>query len=306
MSKMTQAGVALVLVLWMLMLLTIMAASYGYAMRTGTKLTIHHVELAKARAIAEAGLWLAVADLLKPKPQRQWLADGTPNRIDYGEGKINLGIQNESGKIDLNTAGDALLRVLLESTSLQDDEVTSLLHAILDWRDKDNLKRAAGAEDEDYERANAGYGAKDGSFNSVEELRLVAGMTNVVYRKIYPTLTVHSLQAGVNPRLAPREVLLALSDSHTEQIDEFLATRNSPDEPITIADVDMPYFTGTEGNTLTLTSEAEVGQSQLRLDMVIVLNGSASQPYSVLSWQESKTTYQPLESGDAHQASRFQ
>ena len=186
---------ALVLALWLLTLLTILAAGYGYAMRTETKLTIHSVELAEARAIAEAGVWLALADLLKPEPERQWRTDGTIYKLNFGKGQIRLRVQDEAGRIDLNSAHDFLLRGLLEKTAEPGDDVDYILNAILDWRDPDKLRRNPGAEDDDY--AHAGYGAKDAPFHSIEELRLVAGMTNDIFTGIYPALTLHSGQPGI-------------------------------------------------------------------------------------------------------------
>ena len=293
-----QAGVALVLALWLLTLLTILAAGYSYAMRTETKLTIHGLELARARAIAEAGLWLAVADLLQPRLKRQWLADGTPYQLNFGEGQIHLRVQDEAGKIDLNSADDALLHGLLEKASEPGDDVTFLFHAILDWRDQDKRKRNPGAEDSDY--AHAGYGAKDGPFNSIEELRLVAGMTNDIFRKIYPALTIHSRQPGIHPLTAPREVLLALPGSDAERIDTFIQNRYNQDTPAGVPPgMDARYFIGNAGNTFTITSEGTAGRSKLKLEMVIILSQEATAPYSVLSWREAKPDYQPPQSADA-------
>ena len=94
---------------------------------------------------------------------------------------------------------------------------------------RDKRRRNPGAEDSDY--AHAGYGAKDGPFNSIEELRLVAGMTNDIFRQIYPALTIHSRQPGIHPLTAPREVLLALPGSDAERIDTFIQNRYNQDTP---------------------------------------------------------------------------
>ena len=247
--KSGQSGVALVLALWLLTLLTIMAAGYSYAMRTETQLAIHGLELAKARAIAEAGVWLAVADLLTPRLKRQWLTDGTLYAIPFGEGQIHLCIQDEAGRVDLNTADDALLRGLLERASQPGDDVTFLFHAILDWRDRDKHRRTPGAEDSDYE--HIGYGAKDGPFNSIEELRLVAGMTSEVYTNVYPALTIHSLQPGIHAEVAPREVLLTLPGSDVDLVDAFLQARRDTDVVVTLPPgLDKRYFSGTRGALL--------------------------------------------------------
>lgn len=290
-----QAGVALVLTLWLLTLLTLLAAGYSYAMRTETRLTIHGVALARARAMAEAGLWLAVGDVLKPREDRQWRADGTRYPIDFGEGTIELRIQDEAGRIDLNTATSELLRGLLQRSALRQDEVTLLLQAILDWRDRDPRRGRPGAEDGGYDVA--GYSVKDGPFNSIDELRLVPGMTNAVFKDMYSALTLHSLQSGINPMVAPREVLLAVPGSDAGQVDDFLAHRNKPDEVAGVpSSLDSGYFAGTSDVVFAITSEGITGRSRLKLDLVVLLDRSANPPYSVLSWRESKPDYGP--SGD--------
>ena len=299
--KSGQAGVALVLVLWLLTLLSILAAGYSYAMRTETKLTIHGLELARARAIAEAGLWLAVADLLKPRLKRQWLTDGTVYQFNFGEGQTRLRIQDEAGRIDLNSADDALLRGLLEKAAEPGDDVAFILHAILDWRDPDKHRRNPGAEDRDYE--HTGYGAKDGPFNSIEELRLVAGMTHDIFRRIYPALTLHSLQPGIHPLVAPRDVLLALPGADAERIDTFIRNRRGQDPAADLPPgLDARYFSGQPGNTYTISSAGTAGRSKLKLDMVIMPGQAARTPYSVLSWREARPAYHPPQPDDADPA----
>ena len=292
-----QAGVALVLALWLLTLLTILAAGYGYAMRTETKLAIHGVELAGARASAEAGIWLAVNELLKPPPKRQWLTDGTPYQLDFGAGQIRLRIRDEAGRIDLNAANDALLRGLLEKAARPGDDVTYMFNAILDWRDPDSQRRSPGAEDRDY--AGAGYGAKDAPFNSIQELRLVAGMTDDVFRKIYPVLTLYSGQPGVHLQVATREVLLALPGGNEELVDAFLLARKNRNEAVTpLPGMDARFFGGGRGTVFNITSEGIAGRSKLKLDVVITLNQDGRLPHPVLSWRESKPEYAEAQAGD--------
>lgn len=291
MAKSEQAGMALVLTLWLLTLLTILAAGYGYAMRTETKLTVHGVELAKARAIAEAGVWLAVNELLKPPPKRQWLTDGTRYQLNFGEGQIRLRIQDEAGRIDLNTANDALLRALLErAAGPSGADVDFVFNAILDWRDPDKHRRNPGAEDSDY--AHAGYGAKDAPFNSVEELRLVAGMTNDIFTQLYPALTLYSGQPGIHPLVAPRAVLLALPGGHEEQVDAFLLARRDRNQAVSPPPgMDTRYFGAARGTAFNITSAGMAGRSKLKLDVVIALHNDPRLPYSILSWREAKPAH---------------
>ena len=222
-----QSGIALVIVLWMLTLLAILALSYSANTRVEIKLTAHLVQTAKANALAEAGIWQAVSELLKPPEEQAWQTDGSINQVDFAGGEINIRIQDETGKIDLNSARTELLHNLIISLDITIDngERLQLLQAILDWRDKDNLVRRFGAEDDEYLTAGFEYGAKDGPFNTLSELQLVAGMTPEIFKKMEPALTIHSHQPGINPEVAPREVLLALLGVSAELVDEYMLNR---------------------------------------------------------------------------------
>ena len=64
-----EKGIALVIVLWIVVLLSIMAASFAYSMRTETTLTTFAMERAQARALAEAGIAYAAQKLLIQPPR---------------------------------------------------------------------------------------------------------------------------------------------------------------------------------------------------------------------------------------------
>lgn len=286
-----QRGMVLVLVLWLLALLSLMAGAHSYALRTETWLTIHALDRARARAAAEAGVWLAVADLLSPPSAQRWPRDGTPIEVNFAAGTIGLRIQDEAGLIDINSADDALLQGLLNDAAQPGQDVTSLFDALLDWRDPDPGRRAGGAEDADY--LSVAYDSKDGPFNSIEELRRVAGMSDELYRNIRHAITIHSMQPGINPALAPRAVLEAIPGSRADLIDTYLAGRHEPGRTATITDADHHYFNARQGLTLTITSTGRVGRGNLRLDVVVALDRNRTPPYSVLGWRESRLPYTP-------------
>lgn len=317
-----QDGIALVLALWLVTLISIMAAGFSYAMRTETLLTVHGIDSAQARSLAEAGLWLAVADLLRPSSERRWPADGTRAKTTFGGTTINLCIQDEAGRIDLNEADPELLLGLLEAASMARNaipdrdkacpklppglpeaasaahhDVTFLRNAILDWRDPDHERRVPGAEDADY--LPAGYEAKGGPFNSIAELRRVAGMTDEMYGKIRHAVTIHSLRPGFNPAFAPRIVLEAALGIDSARIDDYLANRRKPGEVAVITDEDHHYFNAHQGRVFTIASTATAGRgtsraggSTLTLTAVVELARDKSPPYSVLEWSESRLHYE--------------
>ena len=154
-----------------------------------------------------------------------WRTDGTVYVWPFGGGRVWVSIQDEDGKIDLNTAPDELLRGLFVSVGLDEDASAALVDAIVDFRDEDDLRRLNGAEDRDYADAGLPYGAKDAPFEAVEELQQVLGMTRQIYKRVAPALTVHSGRRGIDPRVAPRAALLALPGIGPEEVESFLAAR---------------------------------------------------------------------------------
>ena len=288
-----QNGIALVIVLWTLALLTIMAADYSQTMRTETLLTANLLRSAQAEALAEAGIWYTLAEMLKPDSEQTWKTDGTVYTRVFDPGIIRISIQDEAGKIDLNTAGSELLYGLLRSVNVAETERLSLLQAILDWRDRDNLVRKEGAEDADYLARNYDYSSKDGPFNTLDELQLVMGMTPSIFNKIKPALTIYSHHPGIQPKVAPREALLALPGITPERVEEILQERDndiSPQGTVDIMGLDPKYVSKAKGYVFTITSTGIINDVHARMDAVVMIHRQTTlkSPYSILSWRQDQ------------------
>ncbi|WP_116475453.1 type II secretion system minor pseudopilin [Zobellella maritima] len=225
-----QRGIALVSVLWVLMLLTLLATSLSLTSRSQGQQSSNIVGAVQARYLAEAGIQLALVNQGMTEAQRPWLADGSPYLVPMDGNEIWIAIFNESGLIDLNTAGPALLDGLLRTAGVEDHQRAELVDAIQDWRDRDDLRRLNGAEYDDYRTAARNYGPRDGPFETVEEVRQVLGMTREIYRNIRHSLTVRNPRNGINPLYAPRQVLLALPEIDETQVEQFVENRRSNHE----------------------------------------------------------------------------
>lgn len=287
-----QRGIALVIVLWVLALLTVLAAEYSRTMRTETLLAANLVHSAQAKALAEAGIWQGVTELLAAPGARTWKPDGSVNTFAFQQGTISASIQEETGKIDLNTARPELLEGLLRAVDVPERERLPLLQAILDWRDGDHLSRDQGAEDGDYQRLGYDYGAKDGPFNTIDELQLVRGMTPDLFRKMRPALTIYSEQPGIQPMVAPPAALLALPGMSQQRVDEIISSRAMIDsgQAMDMTQIDPVLISKFKGNTYTISSEGAHGNAYARLDVVVVIIPRAKPklPYLILSWREDQ------------------
>ncbi len=220
-----QAGIALVVVMWALLLLATIAAAVTAVHRTEIALSNNLLDQVRGRALGEAGVYYAISRLLSdgtlPESER-FPVDGSLQRWFFEGLELRISVSGESGRVDLNAAQPELLKLLLEAAGAEPDQVDDLAGAIQDWRDTDSNTQVNGAEDPDYRAAGMLYGAKDEPFSSVEELRQVLGMTPELYRALAPALTVYSGRSTVNPIFAPRLVLMAVLELPETQIDEYL------------------------------------------------------------------------------------
>ncbi len=85
-------GLALVTVLWVLMLLSLIAASFMRTTRTEINLTRNLIESAKAEVLADAGVYRAILGLLDSDPERAWRADRKIRKFSLGGGTVQVWI----------------------------------------------------------------------------------------------------------------------------------------------------------------------------------------------------------------------
>ena len=225
-----QRGIALVSVLWLLLLLTVLASGLSVNSRNQARQSGNIAHATQLHHGADAGLQLALLALAQTADQQPWLADGSPYVVPFGDMEVYVALFNESGRININTAGPELIDGLLATVEPDDALRARLTDAIMDWRDGDDLRRLNGAELDDYRAAGLNYGPANAPFTSVEELQLVLEMTPVLYRKIRHSLTLRNPRRGINPQFAPRQVLLALPGVSESTADQFIEDRRARHE----------------------------------------------------------------------------
>ena len=97
---MKHKGVALVLVLWVLSLLTIIAGSFVLSVRRQTAVITGLKNNAVAAATAESGIAFAQWMLLIPDLNKRWRADGSIYQIDGNKTQLRVRLLSETGKIN--------------------------------------------------------------------------------------------------------------------------------------------------------------------------------------------------------------
>lgn len=222
-----QQGVAMVVVLWMIMVMMMIISSLLYSSRTQVQMMDYSRFSAQARAFADAATRYTIMQLYLPQDERQFQMGSSFNEWEYEGNTASVRIVGENGLVDLNKADRKLLQQILFKAGIKDDQAESLLDAIEDFKDPDDLVRLNGAEDQTYEQEGYAAGAKDAPFERMEELQQVMGVDADIYQRLSQYLTVTSGIRGVNPMLAPRDVLLLIAEGDEAAVDAYIQERES-------------------------------------------------------------------------------
>lgn len=225
-SRMSERGVVLPVVLMLLALIAVLALTFLERSRMESLVARNNAAAIRVRGVAEGGLYLGIAALLRARQDRQPEFGPIRLQIPLGEGaSLSVTVADERGKIDINAAPDSLLRQLFQVAGARDDVAERLADTVLDWRDEDDNKRVNGAEARDYADAEELSGPANRPFLGVEELQQVRGMDRTMFRRLLPLVTVWSGIARIHLDSAPGDVLRALPGANTTEIDRFLEAR---------------------------------------------------------------------------------
>ena len=286
-----QNGIALVLVLWVLLLLTIITGSFALMARMD-RLEAHSLlSGTQARMSAEAAINLAVLALRDPLDETRMRADGRVYQQELEGVLIEVSAIDERGKVDINAADELTLANLFIGNGMDIDAAELLAAAVLDWRDQDELERVNGAEDDAYLAAGLQVGPANRAFMMTEELLQVIGMQYELYRKIEPGITTFSRTAQPDPAFAPVEALMAMPDITYDEAVNFVQERNSqvPGESLgTALPNGVVVMEQGRGVTYSIKARATMPNGVWeQLQATIRLGGSRNGiPYRILRWRE--------------------
>lgn len=194
-----EKGVALIMVLWVMVILSVVALEFSFAMRTEITIAKNHKEDLQRHAMAEGGVQRAIAELIYkhdprtqqmkktlsleeiPQEQQEWVADGRAYTLSFDQGSCEIRIMSEAGKININMVSEVLLRKVIGQLGLEGETKDVVVDSILDWRDPNDFYRANGAENDYYLSLKEPYYCKNGNLDSIEELLLIRGVTPDLY-----------------------------------------------------------------------------------------------------------------------------
>ncbi|MFH1478836.1 MAG: hypothetical protein ABIG92_03565 [Candidatus Omnitrophota bacterium] len=242
-------GSVLILALWSLILLTSFTVTISYSMRQKLIVIKRLEERQDLRSIAESGIKKAIYKLRKSFGEEektyQALSDSwSKNEDSFKNIKIGdmgivdvsyeyldeagltntvYGMVDEERKVNINKVNDGkiLEKLFVNVFDLDEYEAEDLAAALIDWRDSDNASLSAGGSTESsyYRNLKFPYEAKDSEYQIMDEVSLVKGVTEDIFKRIGDYITIYG-DGKININTTSKEVLLALglSESFAETI----------------------------------------------------------------------------------------
>ncbi|MEJ2110305.1 MAG: type II secretion system protein GspK [Acidobacteriota bacterium] len=323
-----EGGVVLIALLWIFIALTAIALSFARESRVETVAVVNTQSLEKAYYVARAGVWETIYRLAHERftTQTNRLGmSGEPTFLErgsfagtFGDGRFQVSIQDESGKLDLNTATEDELRGLALAVGIPESDADIIADSVLDWRDTDSEHRMNGAEDEYYQSLATPYSAKNGRIDALEELLRIRGVTqdyfygmpektadgSIVYKYgLSRCLTVYSnsSRTRINVNYAPMPVLLSIpgiTQADAERIIEGRPFSNTSEISSAIAGSlsasSTQYLSTQLTDIFTLNVTAYAGNSKVKrvIRTVVRLDRGRRNYHQILYWNENVPDYE--------------
>ncbi|TCV91052.1 general secretion pathway protein K [Luteibacter rhizovicinus] len=302
MNTVRERGVALLVVLWACTLLAILVGGYASLSRIEGEQTRYQTAQLRARYAAEAGVMRAIHDVYARRQEwpegtetvetpGRWIGDGRPFEFALDRAKVTVTVNDEAGKVDLNSADESVLRALFIAAGVTQDRATAIAARVVEWRTTSAVDDAVARRR--YADAGLTYGPRRAQFPSLDELQAVLGMDAAVYARVEPAITLWSQRTSPEAEFAPVLALASLPGMDMAKATQYAATRDAtpPGSP-------LPPFPGgvavggTNGaNAVTIVSEGrdEGGIRAtvlvtVRFDQINAVRDPRMSLYTILRW----------------------
>src|SRR5258706_1770622 len=180
-SAMSNRGMVLITILWIVLVIAFISFSLAAAARIELTASEDSFDSDRAFFMAKTAAEAMFRNLQKPGS-----LSGSPVVQEDGawvfpfeSGEARVRYESSTNLIDINAAPDELLASMFDSLGLDQTLRNQLVDCILDWRDIDDVPSLNGAEINDYGQVIIGEQRlpRNGPFESLDELLLVKHMT---------------------------------------------------------------------------------------------------------------------------------
>lgn len=181
------------------------AGTFLSSSRADALLIRQRVDLARARAAADAGVALALIGVSGAAPGGAWPRDGRVIEARFAGAQLRVSVQDELGLIDVNQASAETLALLFRAVGANPAASQAAAAAIANWRDPPQAPRR--------------------ELIQLEDLARLPDLPAAIRLRAAPYLTVRNFTAAIDPVTAPRPVLQSLPDVAPWMADRMIASR---------------------------------------------------------------------------------
>jgi len=269
-----RSGQILIVTFWMIGLVSVAVGALMMRSTHEARLSRMPLESVQREAIAEAAVQQAIALLHRDEDAavdhlgESWATGDEGGRpvledIAVGSGLFTAELIDEGRKLHLNTSSAEVLQRLIEAVNVAGINAQQIAEAIIDWRTP--------SDPEGPVCAGQDPSCHNGLLDSVDELRLVPGMTPELFEAIAPYVTIYGSSLP-NVNTADPVVLRAwgLTDA---QVDEIVSRRQT--QPF-----DAYPGLSVQSTAFTVSVEAWLPTSSLRTRLQAVIDRDGH----ILAW----------------------
>ncbi len=242
----SENGIVLVIVIIIIAILTIVVADLIYFTQIDREISTNTIDELKSRYIAKSGIHVA-AGTLKAQPLEDLsdIASTLASSSNYasgfwainvpffpvGDGTVSVTVLDERSKVNLNSLVSsstnrvdqqvlAELKELFKLLGVDESKSERFIASLTNWLDRplegaQNDQDSGGANSGFYSGLSNPYKIKDGTLDSVQEIRLIDGMDEEFFDKIKDYVTVYPRDKKINFSTAPKVVIMAAVKAST-------------------------------------------------------------------------------------------
>lgn len=270
----SQDGFALVVVIWAIGILALLFSTYVGLARYRAIEASGFAKRTRAEALADAGINMGILDLLAGRSEMQaggprFGRVGRPFICSVGAGtQLAIVVTDEGGKVDLNTASPELVEALL--LGIDRGNGMRAARSIL------ALREAVLKE----QRAQGLVSITAPALRSVLELDQFDESDASLLPSLLPYVTVHSRSTGIDPAIAPLNVLSILSAGGASSREE--ARRAMP----SAFAIDSP------GRAFLISVEAMVSGTRSSRDVVVEIADELVAKFRILEYRDGSLRFE--------------
>jgi len=221
-------GIALILVMCAIVVLSILAAAFAYSIKVETRLAQNADSEEQLLWLGASGVQRACWILSQHPPgepydslNQKWaggsgslaesnsvLSSVSLDNYPVGDGTVSIKIIDLERKVNINTANATTIQQALTLMGVDASDISVVSDSILDWIGPAGPPRVAGAESDYYQGLAVPYYAKNAPMDDLSELLLVKGVTPEMYwgsnsTNHTPSVFQHKLGLGTAPGQTP-------------------------------------------------------------------------------------------------------